>query len=230
VRVSVLLSPGSREPVPAGSTAVIIDVLRATTTLTYAKMNGAGDVLPVGTPEEAFELRLRHPAALLCGEREGRPIDGFDLGNSPSEYSAAIVKGRTLVFASTNGSLALLRARHARRRVLAAFVNASAVVREVAGADRVVLLCSGKLGDFCLEDAACAGWLVRRLEADGARHEGAGARFASSLAPPDAAAVHALVQGAAQGRYLRSLGPEFATDVEVCAALDTVDRAWSLEL
>lgn len=228
MRVSVLLSPAATDPVPRGTDAVIIDVLRATTTLTTALLHGARAVLPVATPEQAFALRARHPGALLCGEREGRRIEGFDLGNSPAEYGFEVVGGRTLVFASTNGSLALLRAAHARRRLLAAFVNASAVARALAGAPRVVMLCAGKLGRFCLEDAACAGWLCRRLEADGARLDGPGARFARTLAPADAAGVHALVQGAMQGRYLRSLGPEFAADVEQCGRLDSVDRVFAL--
>jgi 2-phosphosulfolactate phosphatase len=228
VRVTVRVTPAAPEPVPTGCTAVIIDVLRATTTLTYARLYGARDVIPVATAAEAFALRARHPGALLCGEREGRRIEGFDLGNSPAEYGFAVVAGRTLVFASTNGSLALLRARRARRRVLAAFVNATAVVRSLAGASEVVLLCSGKLGRFCLEDAALAGWLCRAFAAGGARLEGGGARFALGVAPRDAAEVHATVQSAAQGRYLRSLGPELAADVERCAALDAVDQVFDV--
>ena len=226
MRVAVLLSPAAPDAVPASAAAVIVDVLRATTTLTYARLHGARVVLPVATAAEAFALQPRHPGALLCGEREGRRIEGFDLGNSPAEYRAEVVGGRPLIFASTNGSLALLRARAARRRVLAAFVNASAVVRTLAGAESIVILASGKLGRFCLEDAACAGWLCREWVERGATPEGAGARFALTLAPRDAAEVHTLVQGAMQGRYLRSLGPEFAADVEVCGRLNAVDVAY----
>jgi 2-phosphosulfolactate phosphatase len=224
-RVSVLLTPGGGS-LPHGATAVVVDVLRATSVLTVARSNGARRVLPAGTPEEALALRARHPGALLCGERDGRRIDGFDLGNSPFEYGAETVAGRTLVFASTNGSQALLAARRARRRVLGAFVNASAVLEEVAGDEEVTVVCSGKLGGYALEDAALAGWLVERLAARGARVRGAAAGFARRTAPCDAAEVRALVQGAAHGRYLRSLGPEFARDVEFCAGLDTISQAF----
>jgi 2-phosphosulfolactate phosphatase len=207
---------------------VVVDVLRATSVLTLARLHGARAILAAGTPEEALALRARHPGALLCGERDGRRIAGFDLGNSPFEYGFEVVGGRTLVFASTNGSQALLAARGARRRVLGAFVNATAVLEAVAADEEIAVVCSGKLGGYALEDAALAGWLVERLAARGARVAGAAAAFARRTAPRDAAEVRARVQGAAHGRYLRSLGPEYARDVEFCAALDTIPRAYEV--
>lgn len=209
-------------------TAVVIDVLRATTTLTVALGHGAAGVEAAATPEAAFERRRAMPRALLCGEREGRRIEGFDLGNSPFEYPVTAVAGRTLIFASTNGSQAMLAARRARRRVLAAFVNLESVVERIAGDRRVVIVCAGKLGGFAIEDAACAGLLCERLERRGARLEGSSAALARCLAPHDASDTRALVQGAAHGRYLRWLGPDFARDVEFCADLDAIDRAFEI--
>jgi 2-phosphosulfolactate phosphatase len=220
-RVSVLLTPGEGA-VPARATAVVVDVLRASSVLTVARAHGAGAIVAAGTPEEAVALRGRLPGALLCGERDGRKLPGFDLGNSPFEYDAATVAGRTLVFASTNGSRALRAAARARRVVLGAFVNASAVLEAVAADDEIAVVCAGKLGGFALEDAACAGWLAARLAARGARVAGGAAAFARGLAPRDVGDVHALVQGSAHGRYLRSLGPGYARDVEFCAGLDTL--------
>jgi len=210
------------------ATAVVVDVLRATSVLTQARLHGARAILAAGTPEEALALLARHPGALLCGERDGRRIGGFDLGNSPFEYGFETVGGRTLIFASTNGSQALLAAGRARRRVLGAFVNASAVLDAVAADESITVVCSGKLGGYALEDAAFAGWLVERLAARGARVADAVAEFARRTAPRDAADVRALVQGAAHGRYLRSLGPEFARDVEFCAGLDTISQAFEV--
>ena len=210
----------------SGACAVIVDVLRATTTLTVALQHGAVRVVPAATPDQARRLRDRMPGSLLCGERDGRRIEGFDLGNSPFEYEAATVMNRSLVFASTNGSLALLAASRARRRVLAAFVNLSPVVERLRAERDVAIVCAGKLGRFALEDAACAGLLCQRLRERGAWLAGASARSAHSLAPRDAGEVRALVQGSAHGRYLRSLGSEFARDVEFCARLDVVDRAF----
>ncbi len=226
MRVSVLFSPAGA--VVDGPCAVIIDVLRATTTLTVALGNGARAVIPVATPQEALALRGSRPDTLACGEREGRIVPGFDLGNSPFEYTAERVGGRTLAFASTNGSLAMLAARGARRRVLAAFVNAAAVVERVRHEREVTLVCAGKLGGFSLEDAACAGLLLARLEPHGGTPEGAAARLARGLAPRDAADVRALVEGSSHARDLRSMGTAYARDLALCAGLDTHPRAFDL--
>ena len=223
----MLLAPDAGT-VPRGSVAVVIDVLRASTTLTVGLANRARDVIPVATPEEALELKRREPDALLCGERDGRKIPGFDLGNSPREYAAEVVSGRTLIFASTNGSLAMIRARPARRRLLGCFLNANAVVESLAGEDRVALVCAGKLKRFSLEDAAFAGWVTERLAARGARVEDESARFARRLAPRDRFDVRALLEGSSHGRYLRALGPEFRRDVALCATLDHMDQVFEI--
>jgi 2-phosphosulfolactate phosphatase len=226
VRVSVLFSPAGA--VVDGPCAVIIDVLRATTTLTVALVNGARGVTPVATPQEALALRASRPDTLACGERDGRIVPGFDLGNSPYEYTAERVGGRSLAFASTNGSLAMLAARGARRRVLAAFVNARAVVDRIQGEPEVVIVCAGKLGRFSLEDAACAGLLLARLEAHGAVAADPAARLARALAPADEDEVRALVEGASHARDLAAMGGAYVRDLEFCAGLDTIDRAFDL--
>lgn len=227
MRVSVHLWPGPERFAPERA-AIVVDVLRATTSLSFALAAGAAKILPATSPEEALRLKREHPDAWLCGEREGLRIPGFDLGNSPAEYERSAVAGRTLIFASTNGSLAMDWARPARRIVLAAFVNAAAAIERNAVEARVSIVCAGKLGAFALEDAACAGWLCARLESRGATLEGAGARLARSLAPEGAGEVRALLQGSAHGRYLRGLGPAFALDVERCADVDVLDRAFEL--
>jgi 2-phosphosulfolactate phosphatase len=227
VRVSVLLTP---VPVPPStSCAVIIDVLRATTTLTVAIANGARAVVPCATPDAALALRARRPGTLACGEREGRIVEGFDLGNSPFEYTRARVEGRTLAFASTNGSQAMLAARDVRRRVLGAFHNASAVVEAVSRESDVTIVCAGKLGGFSYEDVCCAGLLVARLAQRGAIAANAAARFARALAPADAGEVRAVVEGSAHARDLASMGEAYAGDVEFCARLDGGDRAFAID-
>jgi len=225
--VRVALSPAAMPPIGFGTCAVVIDVLRATTSLTLARFHGANAVSALATPEEALAARV--PGELLaCGERDGRIVPGFDLGNSPFEYTAERVSGKRLAFASTNGSNAILAARAAHRRVLAAFVNLAAVVETLAAESDVVIVCAGKLGGFCLEDAACAGLLGARLERRGARVREAAARCARTFAPDDAGEVRALVEGSAHGRALRELGASFARDVAFCAGLDTVDAAFDV--
>ena len=226
MRVSVLLSPAGATV--DGPCAVIVDVLRATTTLTVALANGARGVIPVASPGEAIALRDARPDLLACGERDGRIVAGFDLGNSPFEYTGERVGGRTLAFASTNGSLAMLAARGAGRRVLAAFVNMGAVVDRVRHEREIAIVCAGKLGRFSLEDAACAGMLIARLEPHGAVPGNAGARLARTLAPANAEELAALIQGAAHARDLAAMGDAYLRDLAFCAALDTIDQAFEL--
>jgi 2-phosphosulfolactate phosphatase len=228
--VRVLLAPprsGARRP-GADECAVVVDVLRATTTLTVALGHGAARVMAAATPEQASALRAGHPGALLCGERAGLKIDGFDLGNSPFEYPVPAVAGRTLIFASTNGSQALLAAAPARRRLLAAFVNARAVIERLIGERAVVIVCAGSSGRFAIEDAGCAGLLCERLAERGATLEGPAAALARALAPHEARGVRALVQGSSHGRELRAMGAAFARDVEFCAELDALDQAFDV--
>jgi len=224
-RVRVALVPPAPGSLPTGACAVALDVLRATTTLAFARRNGAARVIPFASPAEAVAFRDAHPGALACGEREGRIVPGFDLGNSPGEFTRERVEGRALAFASTNGSRALLAASRCRRRLLGSFAALSAVVQALASEREIWLVCAGKLGSFAIEDAACAGTIAARLAARGAELANDAARLAATLAPADAAAVRALVTGCDHGRWLASLGETFATDVEACATLDQLDSA-----
>ena len=208
--------------------AVVIDVLRATSTLAVALEHGAAAVIAAATVEEARALAAARPGALLCGEREGRVIPGFDLGNSPLEYSRERVAGKTLVFASTNGSQALRFAARAKARVPGAFLNAGAAIERAARADAVWLIASGKLGTPAIEDVACAGWMARALLGRGFAPADSATRFAISIAPEEAAGVRALVEGCSHAAVLAALGPEFARDIEYCATLDARRGAFEI--
>src|SRR5262249_12134382 len=120
-RVRVALVPPAPGSLPAETCAVAIDVLRATTTLAVARMNGAAGVVRSASPAEALAFRARTAGTLACGERDGRIVEGFDLGNSPEEFTRERVNGKTLAFASTNGSRALLAASRCPRRRLRRF-------------------------------------------------------------------------------------------------------------
>ncbi len=153
-----------------GATCVVIDVLRASSTIIQALSVGAGPIHVAGSPEEAFDMRERLGRdAVLCGERDGLIIPGFDLGNSPLEYTSDSVGGRTLIFASTNGSKTLLACEGAAEILIGGFVNLPALVERIAQSEKVVLVCSGKLGRYSIEDAVCAGMVIDRLIARGAR-------------------------------------------------------------
>jgi 2-phosphosulfolactate phosphatase len=148
----------------AGRAVVVIDVLRATTTIVHALASGATAVVPCLEIEDARrEAKRRGTAALLGGERGGRAIEGFDLGNSPEEYSPARVAGKTIVMTTTNGTRAMLRCRQARRVLIGAFVNFSAIceaLRDEAGVD---LLCAGTDNQVTREDVLFAGAVVDDL-------------------------------------------------------------------
>ena len=132
----------------AGGVVVVIDVLRATTTIIHALEAGAVEVIPCLEVDEARAIAATMPRSefVLGGERGGLQIEGFDLGNSPLEYEPEAVEGRTVIFTTTNGTRAMHQCRLAERALLGAFVNASAVVDQVAECPRVHLLCSGSGG------------------------------------------------------------------------------------
>ncbi len=165
--VQVHLLPGLAPPGRlAGGLAVVIDVLRATTTIVHALAAGAVCVRPCAEIEEARELAggLRAGRVLLAGERGGEPLPGFDLGNSPGEYTGKVCKGNTVVLTTTNGTRALLRAAEAERVLVAAFVNYSAVCEQLRHDARPLhIVCAGTEGAVSLEDTLLAGALVDAL-------------------------------------------------------------------
>ena len=197
-RVRTFLTPQEVDPGEVeGSTAVVIDVLRATSTIVEALAAGARAVYPTISSEEAIRLAnsLGRDDTLLCGERKGLKVEGFDLGNSPAEFTAERVRGKRLVMSTTNGTRAFLAVEDADRVIAASLLNLSAAAQAVSGAERLVLVCSGRENRFSLEDALCAGMILRALEGDGRARKGKRSR-SSDLDSDDASrAVLALIRG-----------------------------------
>jgi 2-phosphosulfolactate phosphatase len=166
--IHVHLLPALFEPEDLeGGVAVVIDVLRATSTIVHALAAGALRVIPCGDIEEARGIATEAPSGtvLLGGERKGLKIPGFDLGNSPGEYTPAVVAGRTVAMTTTNGTRALFRARQARRVLIGALSNESAVVERLAAESGPVhLICAGTEGRITLEDVLCAGGIAHWLD------------------------------------------------------------------
>lgn len=162
--VSVHLLPELVEPQQlAGKTAVVIDVLRATTTVVTALASGAREVLPCLEIADARAKAAASENPLLGGERGGLRIEGFQLGNSPAEYNERTVRDRTVIFTTTNGTRAMMRCKLARRVLIAAFVNLSAVCRELTGEDEIEIVCAGTDGHVTREDTLLAGAIVYDL-------------------------------------------------------------------
>lgn len=148
-----------------GATVVVIDLLRATTTICWALAWGASEVVPFRTIEEtlAAAAKAGREHVVLGGERGGRRIGGFDLGNSPREYTRSAVGGRPVYLTTTNGTQALYHAKFARRIVVGAMVNLSAVAASVKDESRVCILCAGTDGRETLEDILTAGALAWKI-------------------------------------------------------------------
>lgn len=143
-----------------GGVAVVIDVLRASTTIIHALASGANGVLPCETVDEAREVAAGLVAgeALLGGERGGMRIEGFDLDNSPLRYTRHKVAGKTIVFTTTNGTRALRACAAAARVLIGAFVNRAALARVLREDGRPVhLVCAGTEGQLTAEDILFAG-------------------------------------------------------------------------
>ncbi|HEV8635975.1 MAG TPA: 2-phosphosulfolactate phosphatase [Chloroflexota bacterium] len=207
---------------------VAIDVLRATTTLAVLFARGCAGVWLAADVETARRFG-RSTGRLICGEAGGLAPPGFDYGNSPLEFSRVDLSGREIVFATTNGT-GTLRACAAGGRVFAGgFVNVTATVRSALRAidergeegGRLLIACAGTHGRFGLEDAACAGSMVRQVQRarpdtgiDDAA-EGAGRLFESFPGPFEA------LRASAHARTLHDLG--LGDDVAFCAQLDLTD-------
>lgn len=149
-----------------GRTVVVIDVLRACSTIVTALDRGARAVMPVADMEQAGKIagNLDPEVYRLGGERDGEKIDGYHLGNSPLEYTREAVGKRDVILNTTNGTRALSRCTEAKHLVAACFLNANRVVEFVRKADdEVTIVCAGRQNRLALEDTLCAGLLLDRL-------------------------------------------------------------------
>ena len=189
----------------AGSVAVVIDVLRATTTMTHALAAGAAAILPCLEVADAWKIAVAigRDRSILGGERGGERIEGFDLGNSPSEYSPQIVAGKSIVFTTTNGTRAIHASRQAARILLGSFCNLTAIAREIQAAPRIDLICAGTDGYFTSEDVLLAGALASIVCRSGDRPQESHSNLVQADQPPldDAGAI-------ARG-FFESAAPEF---------------------
>jgi len=225
LKIDVHFTPAEIEPaVLAQATVVVIDVVRATTSIVEALANGLKAVFPTASTEEAVKLAasLGREDTLLGGERKGLKIEGFDLGNSPGEYVGEELNGKRLVMTTTNGTPALRAADEAARVLVCAFTNLSAVARSVADDAHVVVQCAGRGGRFCFEDAVCAGHLLLKIrEVDEVTLElNDPGRAACALAERIEVSA-AFLRGTAAGQSIEAIG--LGDDLILCADVDRHD-------
>ena len=211
MRVDVAFTP---ENAAAADVGIVVDVLRATSTIAQALAAGYRRVLCCAEIEAARALRASLPDSLLGGERKAIRVEGFDVGASPREFLEA--RAETLILSTTNGTRAIVEtARRCAEVVLASLLNLDAVARAVEGRD-VVVVCAGFQGHFALDDAYCAGRIVQLLAAE--RTDAAVAAGLVAQAFPTAL----------DGLNARTYGPPgLEEDIAFCArenSLDVVPR------
>ncbi len=204
-----------------GGVAVVIDVLRATTTMVTALAAGCVSVRPCAEIDEARTLAGQMAAGrvLLGGERDGSPVPGFDLGNSPREYTCAVCRGMTLVLTTTNGTRALLHAAAADRVLVSAFVNYSAVCEQLRQETRPVhIVCAGSAGEVTLEDTLLAGAFVEYLSETASLQLNDSARLAWDCFETHGRVLEGALEVSAGGVRLRELG--YDDDIRAAARID----------
>jgi len=207
----------------ADKLVVIIDVLRASSTLVTALANGCRGFIPILSPEQAKEeaQQFEKESVLLGGEREGKKIEGFDLGNSPREYNGEVVKDKTIIFSTTNGVKTLEMVKNAHRIIIGSFLNLHSVCNYCTNYQGdILIICAGKEGKYSLEDAACAGGIIHSLRDV----------FPSSYQEADANLTAQLLyekfnnntleilRKSQHGRYLESIG--LGEDLKFCSQVD----------
>ena len=217
MRVHVAFTPAEEVSAPLG---IVVDVLRATSTIVQARAHGYQRVLCCQEIEEARAIAAEHPGAKLAGERRTLRIEGFDFGNSPAEIRSA-PPAETLVLTTTNGTKLLLAAAARCETVLVgSLLNLSAVARAAHGADEVVVMCAGVLGELTIDDAYCAGRIAEAI--GGEHHDSAAAaiRLAQSF--------DSSFDGLSASQSARNLhGSGLQADIDDCAresVLDVVPR------
>jgi 2-phosphosulfolactate phosphatase len=229
MRIDVGFNPGPFDELGLRERhVVVIDVLRASTTITVALAYGAREIIPVASIESAVKISgsLFGEVTLRGGERNGKMIEGFNLGNSPLEYTEAMVRGKSIIFCSTNGSVAMAKSRYAKSLVIGSFVNLSAVVNHLAERrEDVLLLCAGRSNapsQFSLEDSVCAGMIVSNLDKilGLELHLSDGARAVLALHKTYGRSPLKLLRSTEHGEYLTEIG--FAADLKLCATVDAV--------
>ncbi len=226
MRADLFMVPGPiKEKGLAGKTLVMIDVLRASTTICYALNAGAKSVIPVSEPGEATEMRAKIGIdnSLLCGERDGVKIENFDLGNSPLEYTEEKVSGKNIVLTTSNGTRTYGRSKNSGLIITGAIVNISAVAARVARENNdLAILCAGHLEHFSIEDTICGGMLIHKLLTDEKRtmELNDAASLALLLYRSNSRALKETIAQGEHGRFLEKIG--FGEDVALAAAADSI--------
>ncbi|MFH2035805.1 MAG: 2-phosphosulfolactate phosphatase [Candidatus Zixiibacteriota bacterium] len=221
MKIDLYLIPGPVEPDKlANRSLVLIDVLRASTTICQSLFAGAKAVIPVEQPGEAAELRnkIGIEDTILGGERKGLKIDNFDLGNSPREYTAPMVKNKTVILTTSNGTKTYSRSKYASLTMTAGLVNINRVFDRIIEEKRdVAIICAGNDGDFSIEDTLCGGMLIDLLRENNKSgiELNDSAELAALLYGTNRNRLKEAIKSGKHGSYLARIG--FGEDVDIAS-------------
>jgi 2-phosphosulfolactate phosphatase len=223
MRVNVLIAPEQADELFfSKKTAVVIDVLRASNTIITALENGAKEIIPVISVDSAVKISkgLFGGSTILGGERNTRKVEGFNSGNSPVEYSTEKVKGKTIIFFTTNGTKSILKAKFAESLYICSFRNMDAVVNQlVSSKNDIEILCAGNPGTFSIEDTVCAGMIISKIRSSGEKVNFSDSAKASEILYNDTKAdILKMLQTSEHGRTLIENG--FSDDVVFCSEIN----------
>jgi 2-phosphosulfolactate phosphatase len=206
-------------------TTVVIDVLRASSTIVTALQNGAKEIIPVASIEFAVKISggLFTGQTLMGGERNTKKIDGFALGNSPLEYTEDIVARKSIILYTTNGSRAVVKAKFSENLYVTTYLNLTAVAKQLAELNiDTEILCSGNGNAISLEDTVCAGKLITEVQK---LNEGVqlsdSAKMSSSLNKSFGKNIFKMLKNSEHGQILMKNG--FEKDIEYCSRLDALE-------
>lgn len=226
MKINVIISPPNVDELYfTGKTTVIIDVLRATTTITTALINGAKEIVPVSSVEFAMKASgsMFGGQTLLGGERNTKKIDGFNLGNSPFEYKSETISGKSIILFTSNGSKAIVKSKFSEHSIICSFHNLSAVAKYLVELNKnVEILCSGRNGVFSLEDTICAGKLVTEIASLKEGIELTDSSLAAlTLAKSLGKNLKKMLMESEHGKILVENG--FEEDIKYCSKLNSTD-------
>lgn len=203
-----------------GKTAAVIDVLRATSVMTTAIINGASEIIALTEVEDA--LRMKDAKCILGGERKGLKIKGFDLSNSPLEYTRERVEGKRVIMTTTNGTKTLNKVEAADKIYIACMLNGKAVGKRLVEEEKdTVIVCAGTNGKFSIDDYACAGKIIYEANKFGKVELDDLAYAAFSAYSDHKDDIISLVKNAYHYKYLLSLG--LGEDLKYCFKEDISD-------
>lgn len=204
---------------------VVIDVLRSSTSICAALMAGAKGVIPTDGPGEAGELRskLGGENTVLAGERDGIRIDNFELGNSPSEFTKESVDGKFVIMTTTNGTAMFKKTAKSSAVLAGGLVNASKIAEKMAASEKdMIIACSGREGNFSIEDTLCGGLLIDLLSSKyKVEHKlNDAAMIAFQLYQKNVSNLRETIEKGEHAQFLTSLG--YQQDVSMATLIDSM--------